>query len=141
MGTSGWLAVSPSSGTITINQPTNLHLTINPSAAGSGYHTAYVVLMQVCTLAFRLHPEGGHGKGTQAFALLLELNLLHLLHRARCTGLSRVWGRLGALQHCTTALRLQQCFVACLDTACKTPTLSLACCKAGHKVLQFHHEQ
>eukprot|EP00891_Asterochloris_glomerata_P006250 jgi/Astpho2/6250/fgenesh1_pg.00088_%23_59_t len=46
VGTSGWLAVSPSSGTITINQPTNLHLTINPSAAGSGYHTAYVVLMQ-----------------------------------------------------------------------------------------------
>ena len=103
VGTSGWLAVSHSSGTITINQPTNLHLTINPSAAGSGYHTAYVVLMQVCTLAFRLHPEGGHGKGTQAFALLLELNLLHLLHRARCTGLSRVWGRLGALQHCTTS--------------------------------------
>ena len=51
VGTSGWLAVSPSSGTITVNQPTTLRLTINPSAAGSGYHTAYLVLMQVCIFA------------------------------------------------------------------------------------------
>ena len=56
VGTSGWLAVSPSSGTITVNQPTTLRLTINPSAAGSGYHAAYVVLMQVCTSALEAAP-------------------------------------------------------------------------------------
>ena len=51
-------------------------------------------------LLLRLHPEGGHEKGTHDFALLFDLNLVPFLHRIDCTGLSRGLG----LYRCFSAL-------------------------------------
>ena len=45
-GSTGWAAVSPSSGTITLDQPTTFTIQITPSAADTGFNTVYLALMQ-----------------------------------------------------------------------------------------------
>ncbi len=46
VGSSGWAAVVPTTGTLTLDQPSTFTIEITPTKADTGYSTVYLALMQ-----------------------------------------------------------------------------------------------